>query len=522
MMKRIRILTMTLCLGLVLVWSGPFARASDNIGGEGCSSAASEPHGAGSGPGACETLGMGQVQITPSPLRFGSVWVDTTATLALTLDNVNGTEDIAVSEITVSGEGFSVRGLTPPLTLKPGAPQSMEVVFAPPMKDRNTWYLGLVTVTSNAANSPTTASLSGKGLIYWGGFDVYPTVWIKRSNGTPAITAVFPIEFDVQFSEAVSDLDVDSIRWGGTVKATSMTALLVPRGLSSSQYTLRITDIAGMGAGGTVNPVVPAGVVGKFLAWWEGNNSSNTDAVVTYDASLFGARITTPSPAVTAASTVTYTVAFDAAVKGNNVLALVQSRLGVAGTSAGAAITAVQEAETSRTYEVLVHTGGDGTLALALDDDDTILRDSTGAPLNGAGSAVIRGPMIEVDKTSPTVLAIQRAFGARRATSETQVVFEVAFSDAVEGVDAADFAVACSDPAAGVAGVVAAGNAAYVVCNVGAALGPYQLSVIPAATMTNRAGLGYVSGTPNPNEDYYIYENVPGPTCVDSDTWTLY
>jgi hypothetical protein len=130
--------------------------------------------------------------------------------------------------------------------------------------------------------------------------------------------------------------------------------------------------------------------------------------------------------------------------------------------------------------------------------------------------------MIEVDKTSPTLVAIQRAFGCRRQTNETQVVFEVTFSDAVEGVDPADFAVACSDPAAGVAEVIGAGNAAYVVCDVAAALGPFQLSVIPAATVTNLVGLTYVPGTPNPNEDYYIYENVPRPTCVDSDTWTLY
>jgi hypothetical protein len=70
--------------------------------------------------------------------------------------------------------------------------------------------------------------------------------------------------------------------------------------------------------------------------------------------------------------------------------------------------------------------------------------------------------------------------------------------------------------------VIGAGNVAYVICDVGAALGPFQLSVIPAATVTNLVGLTYVPGTPNPNEDYYITENVPRPTRVDRDTWTLY
>jgi len=72
-----------------------------------------------------------------------------------------------------------------------------------------------------------------------------------------------------------------------------------------------------------------------------------------------------------------------------------------------------------------------------------------------------------------------------------------------------------------VSSVAAIGNTAYVVCNVKAAAGPYALSVKTAATMTNRLGLGYVPGTPSPNEDYYILTQAPQ-TSVETWSWTLY
>jgi hypothetical protein len=125
-----------------------------------------------------------------------------------------------------------------------------------------------------------------------------------------------------------------------------------------------------------------------------------------------------------------------------------------------------------------------------------------------------------VDKTSPTLVSVQRAFGAARGTNGTDVVFEVTFSDIVTGVDADDFAIACSDATADVSSVAAIGNTALVVCNVKAAIGSYALSVKPAATMTNRLGLGYVPGTPSPNEDYFILTQAPSPTSAG--TWTLY
>jgi hypothetical protein len=344
---------------------------------------------------------------------------------------------------------------------------------------------------------------------------------VERSAGTPATTKVFPIEFNITFSEGVTGFELGDINWAaGDVKVGNITATLIPREPTGALYTVRITEITGMGAGSwTIKPVVPPGVcetIGKYA-----NLASNTDAVVTYATSLFGAVITTTASDITGAATVTCTVTFDAAVKGADALALIASKLSLAGTSEAAAIAQVLETNASTAYTVEITTGGDGTLALTLNDDDAILKASTDAPLNGTGLSVIQGPMIEVDKTSPTLVSVQRAFGAARGTNETTVIFQVTFSDIVTGVDAGDFTIACSDATADVVSVATLGNTALVVCNVNAAVGSYALSVKTAATMTNRVGLGYVTGTPDPNEDYFILKQAPQ-TSVETWSWTLY
>jgi hypothetical protein len=470
--------------------------------------------------GAYEIAVTGALAITPDPLNFGVVVKETTSTQTLTLANSGGNLPITISAITLTGDTeFSlVDPPTLPVTLLAGESLDIVVAFTAPLVTARVPHSGTVTVANTGAVTPATGSLNAIAApsLFPG---EPPTVVVERSAGTPATTKVFPIEFNITFSEGVTGFELGDIEWAGSVPVGNVTATLIPREATGAQYTVRITEITGMGAGTwTVNPVVPAGVcetIGKYA-----NEASNTDAVVTYETSLFGVVITTTAAEITDAATVTCTVTFDTPVKAVDALALIESKLSVAGTSAGASIASVLEDNPSTAYTVEITTGGDGTLALALNDDDAIM-DLTDAPLNGTGSSIIHGPVIEVDKTAPTVVSIRRAFGAARGTNETIVIFEVTFSDIVTGVDADDFAIACSDATADVASVATLGNTALVVCNVKAAVGPYALSVKTAATMTNRVGLDYETGTPDPNEDYFILTQAPQ-TSVETWSWTLY
>jgi hypothetical protein len=78
-------------------------------------------------------------------------------TLSETITNTGGSS-VTVSQATATGTGYSVNGMTLPLTLAAGASKSFNVVFAPTTAGSPT---GTLTVTSNASNPSLTVSLTG-------------------------------------------------------------------------------------------------------------------------------------------------------------------------------------------------------------------------------------------------------------------------------------------------------------------------------------------------------------------------
>lgn len=110
-----------------------------------------------SGTGVVQTL---QVSASPTSLGFGSVLTGSSATKTVTLTNT-GNASVSLSSDAVSETGFSVTGLTLPMTLSAGQSTSFTVAFAPTATGT---VSGSVTVTSNATNSPASISLSGTGV----------------------------------------------------------------------------------------------------------------------------------------------------------------------------------------------------------------------------------------------------------------------------------------------------------------------------------------------------------------------
>jgi Abnormal spindle-like microcephaly-assoc'd, ASPM-SPD-2-Hydin/Protein of unknown function (DUF1573) len=102
---------------------------------------------------------FGQLQANPASLSFASVGTGSNATQQVTLSNT-GTAPVQISSIAASGAGFSVNGITAPLTLNAAATATLNVVFAPTTGGNAT---GSVTVTSNANNPSLTISLTGTG-----------------------------------------------------------------------------------------------------------------------------------------------------------------------------------------------------------------------------------------------------------------------------------------------------------------------------------------------------------------------
>lgn len=105
-------------------------------------------------------VAAGQLSVSPSSLSFGSLPIGNNQTLPATLTNV-GNSSATISQATVTGAGFTLNGLSLPLTLAVGQSTSFNVVFAPQASGT---VNGNVAIVSDAINSPLNLPVSGDGL----------------------------------------------------------------------------------------------------------------------------------------------------------------------------------------------------------------------------------------------------------------------------------------------------------------------------------------------------------------------
>src|SRR5271156_6541019 len=111
------------------------------------------------GKGSNPTVTGVAIEISPSSVSFGSVAMGQSATKTVTLTNT-GTEALSVSGISVAGTGFTASGPHLPISLAAGQSTSISAVFKPTAGNADT---GTITITSNAAGSPSLVALSGTG-----------------------------------------------------------------------------------------------------------------------------------------------------------------------------------------------------------------------------------------------------------------------------------------------------------------------------------------------------------------------
>ena len=105
-------------------------------------------------------------------LTFGHVQVGKTQVQTETVQNT-GSSNAIISKVTVIGTGFSIAGLTTPLTLMPGQSTSFSVTFAPTFAGK---FTGSMSIASDASNPILIASLSGSATGALGQLSVSPTI----------------------------------------------------------------------------------------------------------------------------------------------------------------------------------------------------------------------------------------------------------------------------------------------------------------------------------------------------------
>jgi hypothetical protein len=102
--------------------------------------------------------GAAQLVVSPSTMSFGDIALGSNSVQKGTL--TAGTADITVSSAAWNGQGYSVSGITFPVTVPATQSVPFTVTFAPQTAGSAP---GSIVFDSNAMNSPTTEVLNGSG-----------------------------------------------------------------------------------------------------------------------------------------------------------------------------------------------------------------------------------------------------------------------------------------------------------------------------------------------------------------------
>ena len=101
----------------------------------------------------------GTLGASPATVSFGSVPVGTSQSQPETLTNSGGSS-VTISQASTSGSGFSISGLSLPITIAPGQSTSFSLLFSPSSGGSKT---GTLNIASDASNSTLAIALSGSG-----------------------------------------------------------------------------------------------------------------------------------------------------------------------------------------------------------------------------------------------------------------------------------------------------------------------------------------------------------------------
>ena len=194
---------------------------------------------------------------SPTRLNFGNVTVGASDPQTITLTST-GTRAVTVTEAAVAGTGFSISGLSLPLTLAAGQAADFNVTFTPTLPGRTT---GSISVVSTATNSPATVSLSGTG--------VAPTLLL---SATPSSISFGSVTVGGNSSQNVTLTNT------GTGSVTVSQATATGAGFSIGGLSLPLTLTAGQSTNFTATfaPTVAGGASGSLSVVSTATNSPAT------------------------------------------------------------------------------------------------------------------------------------------------------------------------------------------------------------------------------------------------------
>jgi len=106
------------------------------------------------------TAATATLNASQTTLNFSSINIGSNSILPVTFTN-GGNSNVTISNITISGAGYTASGISSGQIVAPGKTATLNVTFTPSATGA---MPGSVSVASNATNSPATVTLSGTGV----------------------------------------------------------------------------------------------------------------------------------------------------------------------------------------------------------------------------------------------------------------------------------------------------------------------------------------------------------------------
>src|SRR3984957_9527948 len=106
---------------------------------------------------------IGKLMATPAALNFNNVQVGNSASAVTTLKNV-GTGNVTLSQINLSGSGFSTSGIATPVLVVPGEALTLTVRYSPTSTKASSGDISLITAQGGITSVSVSGTVSQSGL----------------------------------------------------------------------------------------------------------------------------------------------------------------------------------------------------------------------------------------------------------------------------------------------------------------------------------------------------------------------
>lgn len=293
---------------------------------------------------------------------------------------------------------------------------------------------------------------------------VAPTVTINQASGQVDPTGASPINYTVVFNDYVTGFT------GSKVTLVSTAGTGVSAAVSSLSETASITGFGAaatlVGAGNGVHVLINGTAIDYIANATDTHGSVEAALAAAINSAGLGVTATVNGAVINLSST---TVAFS-----------------VYAQDTSAYPTFVTPGAITLTYNVAV-TGMTQTGTVTASIAAGVVTDAAGNP-NTVGTSTDAAVTYQ-DTTPPVVVSVNRA-GATNPTNASSVSFTVTFSEAVTGVDTADFSLTNTGTVAGtsITSVTGSGSTYTVTVGTGTGDGTLRLNVVDDDTISDASG----------------------------------